>query len=66
MLAKELETVHWVFGIENESVNPTADNGSNFVKPFDVYGETAKTVEEESSNEERSSCSSSNDDEDTI
>ena len=65
MLAKELETRNWDFAIENKIVN-TTDNGSNFVKAFNVYRETAETVEEESSDEERSSCSGSNVDQDMI
>ena len=60
MLAKELET-----RIKNKIVN-TTDNGCNFVKAFNVHGETAETVEEESYDEERSSCSSGNVGEDTI
>ena len=65
ILVKELETINWVFGIDIKIVNTTTDKGSNFVKPFNVHGEMAKTVEEESSDEERSSCSSGNDDQDT-
>ena len=53
MLAKELETINWVFEIENKILNTTTDNGSNFVTPFYVHGEAAKTVEEERSDEER-------------
>ena len=66
VLAKELETINWVFGIKNKNVNTTADKCSNFVKAFNVYGETAETVEEESSDKERSSSSGGNVDEDTI
>ena len=39
MLAKELETRNWVFGIENKIVNSTTDNCPNFVEAFDVYGD---------------------------
>ena len=66
MLAKELKTKNWVFGIEKKIVNTTTYNVSHFVKAFNVYGETAETVENESSNKERSSCSGGNVDEDTI
>ena len=66
VLAKELETINWDFGIENKIVHITTDHGSNFVKAFNVYEKIAKTVEEESSDEERSSCSGGNVDEDTI
>ena len=65
MLAKALETSNWVFGIEDKMVNTSTQNGSNFVKVFDVYEETFEIVEEESCDEERSSCSGGNDDEDT-
>ena len=66
MLAKELEILNWVFGIENKIVNTTTDNGSNFVEAFIIYGEAAETVKEESSDEERLSRSSGNNDKDTI
>ena len=66
MLAKKLETTNLVFEIENKVVNTTTDNGFNFVKTFNVYGETAETVEEENSDEERSCCSGGNVDEDSI
>ena len=66
VLAKELEAINWDFGIENKIVHATTDNGSNFATAFNVYGETAETVEEESSDEERSGCSGGNVDEDTI
>ena len=52
--------------MKKKIVNTTTDNGSNFVKPFNVEGETAKTVGEESSDEERSGYSSGNDDDDMI
>ena len=61
-----LETINLVFEIENKVVNTTTDNGSNFVKAFDVYGETAETVEEENPDEERSCCHGGNVDEDPI
>ena len=66
VLAKELETINWDLGIENKIVHITTDHGSNSVKVFNVYRETAETVEEESSDEERLSCSGGNVDEDTI
>ena len=66
MLAKNLETTNLVFEIENKVVNTTTDNGSNFVKAFNVYGETAETVEEENPDEERSCCSGGKVDEDSI
>ena len=66
VLAKELETINWLFGIENKIVSTTTDNGSNFVKAFNDYAEAAETVEEERSDEERSSCSGGIVDEDTI
>ena len=65
MLAKEFETSNWVFGIENKIVNTSTQNGSNFVKVFNVYEKTVEIVEEESCDEERSICSAGNDDEDT-
>ena len=36
VLAKDLETINWVFGIETKIVNTTADSGANFVRTFKV------------------------------
>ena len=66
VLAKMLETSNLVFEIENKGLNTTTNNGSNFVKTFNGYGETLETVEEENPDEERSCCSVGNVDEDPI
>ena len=46
MLAKELETINWVFVIENKIVNTTTNNCFNFVRPLNIHEETATNVEE--------------------
>ena len=66
VLAKELEKINWDSGIENKIVHTTDNNGSNFAKVCNVYGEVGETGEEESCDEERLSCSGGNVDEGMI
>ncbi|XP_042216587.1 uncharacterized protein LOC121862388 [Homarus americanus] len=38
-LAKTIHDIHFIFGITNNVVSTTTDNGTNFVKAFSVFGE---------------------------